>query len=720
MSLHTGRRRSWLEANLIVFAAYFVAAYIGDESGLILFGNLTLFWPPSGIALAGVLFLGYRVAPAVWLGSAAGNIVVFINPDAIPMSIAVNAGVGLGSALQAVVGGYLIRRACGDRDPLETVADVIKFIALAGLLSSLVSSTIAAPLLTVGGFSAWENFFSFAWTWWLGDATGILVITPLLLVWIQRPRPQLRSVTQALALLAALAAVGQIVFGIFGGPPHHYALAHMFLPLLVWATLGFGPHGAVTTIFLVYMMAMIATPLGRGPFALESQDLSVLLLQLFLGDLALTTLALSAMLTQRERADMKLRRAHDDLERMVVERTQELSEANAWLLQERNFSSAILDLAEALIVVLDRDGRIVRFNRACEKLTGANLPDVQGHRFGELFVVPEDAEAFEREFQQVLAGSPSATNEGAWLTHKGKRIIETTEALLPRSNGNAEFVIIAGLDVTERKEVEHARARLLEQERTARLEAERSVTLRDDFISIASHELKSPLTPLKIYIDLLKRHLLTADSKAFPKLSALVTSVANTDRQIDRLAALVDGLLDVSRITAGRLILKYEEFDLSSLVREVVERQRPEFVQANCEVEIRAEAAVTGFWDRTRIEQVATNLLTNAHKYGAGKPIEVEVSVVGGRARLSVRDHGIGIAKEDQEKIFGRFERVAPIKHYGGMGLGLFITREIVAAHDGTIWVESEPGEGSVFIVELPLELEARRGVPREHPVHSA
>jgi signal transduction histidine kinase len=190
---------------------------------------------------------------------------------------------------------------------------------------------------------------------------------------------------------------------------------------------------------------------------------------------------------------------------------------------------------------------------------------------------------------------------------------------------------------------------------------------------------------------------------------------ARTDlirRSADRLTRLVTSLLDISRIGAGRLDLEREETDLSEVTREVAERFQEEARRARCELRVDTTPAV-GFWDRLRLDQVVTNLLANALKYGAGAPIDVRVTAQDGRALLTVRDHGIGISEEDQRRIFQRFERAVSQRNYGGFGLGLWIVRQIVEAQGGAVRVESEPGHGSTFTVEL----EAGR---RTHPAPDA
>jgi signal transduction histidine kinase len=173
--------------------------------------------------------------------------------------------------------------------------------------------------------------------------------------------------------------------------------------------------------------------------------------------------------------------------------------------------------------------------------------------------------------------------------------------------------------------------------------------------------------------------------------------------------------LDVSRISEGRLELELEEVDLSALVHDVLECFGEEIARAQCRAEIRVQDHVVGVWDRFRLEQVVTNLLTNALKYSAGSEVTISLSADEGSARLAVADQGIGIAPEHVERIFGRFERAVATKEYSGVGLGLSIARDIVEALGGTLGVVSEPGHGATFTVELPL-----RALARPTPAHHA
>jgi signal transduction histidine kinase len=229
------------------------------------------------------------------------------------------------------------------------------------------------------------------------------------------------------------------------------------------------------------------------------------------------------------------------------------------------------------------------------------------------------------------------------------------------------------------------------------------VRARDEFLSIASHELRTPLSALMLQLGGLERTLHNpGDERTAKKTSAAL-------RHTYRLAKLVDSLLDVSRLAQGRLTLNVEDCDLGDLVHEVAERLAEEARHAGCAFTLEALPGVRGPWDRLRVEQVVTNLLGNALKYGAGHPIEIAVAAHDGVATMTVRDHGIGIAADDLRRIFGRFERAAPARHYGGLGLGLYIAREIVTAHGGTIRASSSPGDGAVFTVELPRVADVAR-----------
>jgi signal transduction histidine kinase len=225
--------------------------------------------------------------------------------------------------------------------------------------------------------------------------------------------------------------------------------------------------------------------------------------------------------------------------------------------------------------------------------------------------------------------------------------------------------------------------------------ARRAVAQRDEFLSIASHELRTPLTSLQLQLQTLERQLERGDASHAPD------KVEKAIKQTRRLEKLIANLLDVSRILAGKMELELEDVDLSEMVKELAERFAEDAAHAGCALELSLAARPVGRWDRIRIEQVLTNLLANAVRYAPGAPVHLELVQHNGVARVSVVDHGDGIPPETAARIFERFERAAG-PHHGGLGLGLYIARHIVESHGGTLSVESVPGQGARFTMELP------------------
>ena len=229
--------------------------------------------------------------------------------------------------------------------------------------------------------------------------------------------------------------------------------------------------------------------------------------------------------------------------------------------------------------------------------------------------------------------------------------------------------------------------------------------VRQDFLSIAGHELKTPLTSVLLNLRAVDNTLQASGRADDPRFAARWQALG---RQIGRLEGLVDQLLDVSRITAGKMVLLPEPIDLAELVHDVVDHFDPAHPsQPGADaIEVKVAGPVEGSWDRLRLEQILTNLLSNAVKYGGGRPISVEVGTTGAGkdadAVLAVRDRGIGMSPDELGRIFGRFERGAAERNYGGLGLGLWIVRQVVDAMGGSITVDSALERGSTFTVRLP------------------
>ncbi|HEY8209015.1 MAG TPA: PAS domain S-box protein [Myxococcaceae bacterium] len=278
-----------------------------------------------------------------------------------------------------------------------------------------------------------------------------------------------------------------------------------------------------------------------------------------------------------------------------------------------------------------------------------------------------------------------------------KRAFTPTDAAYLSAIANVLATAIVRVRSEERVR-EAQRAAELQQLRLA--QAEEALRQRDEFLSVAAHELRTPITALRLRLSGLEQSLRRGTGGAADEVAE---KIQRSMRNTTRLAVLVERLLDVSRIVGGRLTLNLELVDLAEVAADVVEDVKEQAADAESELKLDVRARPKAEVDLLRIEQVLTNLVGNAIKYGAGKPVEVVVDQRDDTAVIIVRDSGIGIAPKDLERIFNRFERVAPSNRYAGLGLGLYISRRVVDAHGGTIGVRSEEGKGAIFEVILPL-----------------
>jgi PAS domain S-box-containing protein len=356
----------------------------------------------------------------------------------------------------------------------------------------------------------------------------------------------------------------------------------------------------------------------------------------------------------------------------------------------------LTDSMPQCVWAMSADGRIYYANRVWLALAGPSTPAPSLSEAGLLSIHPDERARFSAAWRQALeSGHPfemqyrlRRESDGVYRWHLGRAVPERDET------GALCGWIATATDIHDQKTIE-------EKLETLAAELREAVSARDQFLSVASHELRTPLTSLQLTVQRLLRSL-TRSAAQDPE--AVLAKLRTVEQQVRRQVSLVEKLLDVSRISSGQLQLELEPVDAALVTREVAARFDDELSNAGCTVQVVAEAPVIGRWDRMRLDQVVTNLLSNAVKYGPGKPIEIRVQSAGDKAKITVIDQGIGIADEDQRRLFQRFVRVVADRNYSGFGLGLWISRRIVEALGGKIDVRSEPGRGSAFVVELPLE----------------
>jgi len=663
-----------------IAAAYCVAAQLGLSIGVV--RQVTTVWPPTGIALAATLLLGARRAwPGIALGALVAN---YLAGEPIPTA----AGVAAGNTLEAVAAAILLRQV-GFHLALDRLGDVLALM-LAASLATMVSATIGVVSLCAGGVQPWGSAPILWGVWWLGDAIGALVAAPVLLVWLTPspvPLPTSRRGEAATLVVATLAAGAVFFTGHsairFTGYPLHYAV----FPLVVWAALRFGQRGTATVTLIASALAILGTVGGTGPFTFPTLHESLLMLQLFMAVVAATGLLLGAAITER---DVARRRATEDYERLQTseERLRLALDAGRMGVWDWNIATGEVTWTESL-----------------EPLHGLTPGTFSGTFEGfRALVYPEDRDVVDRAIAKAVdEGSGydiefrNVRPDGAvgWIAGKGR--------VFRDASGRPVRMIGVGMDVTDR--------RRLADELAARVhELAQGDRRKDEFLAMLAHELRNPLSPLGTAL-----HLVRTDPDRRERFLDMA------DRQVRQLVRLVDDLLDVSRITQGKITLRREPTLLEDVVARAIETVRP-MMDARGHVltvtlpphPVRLDA------DPARLAQVLGNLLANASKYTpAHGSIWLTAESSDGEVAVRVRDTGAGLAPELLPHVFDLFVQGdgSLDRARGGLGIGLTIVRQLVELHGGRVAAWSAGiGKGSEFTIQLPRARPAAEPPARARP----
>jgi PAS domain S-box-containing protein len=357
--------------------------------------------------------------------------------------------------------------------------------------------------------------------------------------------------------------------------------------------------------------------------------------------------------------------------------------------QEERMRLLVDSIRDYAVFLLDPDGTVRSWNNGAKLIKGYTGDEIIGRHISA-FYTPEERDAGKPQRLLGLAERNGRVEDEGWRVRKdGSRFWADVVITALREDGELVGFVKVTRDLTDRLRAQEERLQLAH--------AEEAIRLRDEFLSIASHELRTPLTALQLQLESLEEQTAAGPPKLAAKLAGAV-------RSSQRLGVLIDSMLDVSRIATGQLSLHADEMDLRHSLDLLIEGMRDSAERAGSQLALEGESSLSGEWDQIRLEQLLTNLVANAIKYGAGKPILVTLARDGDAAVITVRDHGPGVQPEDMDRIFHRFERATSMRHHGGFGLGLYVARQIALAHGGSIAVENAEGGGARFTVRLPLE----------------
>ncbi|HEX3476423.1 MAG TPA: ATP-binding protein [Kofleriaceae bacterium] len=356
---------------------------------------------------------------------------------------------------------------------------------------------------------------------------------------------------------------------------------------------------------------------------------------------------------------------------------------------EERFRILVESIKDYAIFMLDAQGNVATWNAGAQRIKGYAAHEIIGRHFS-VFYSEDEARSGKCEYELRAAARDGRFEDEGWrLRRDGTRFWANVviTALRDPSGALIGYAKVTR-DLTERRQLEEERVRVAH--------AEEAVRLRDEFLSLASHELRTPLTVLLLQLAAVRERITGDDRATLAKLE-------RSDRAGQRLTELIDALLDVSRIATGRFSLHREQADLADIVATAVDRLREIAASAGCTLSVAVDHAI-GAWDRSRIDQIVTNLVSNSIRYAAGSPIAVTVERRDHDAVIEVRDQGPGLPDGQIARMFERFERGTSMRHYAGLGLGLYVVRQITEAHGGQVTAENSAGGGACFTVRLPLD----------------
>lgn len=770
------RKDIWVK--IIIFClvgiSYFVTGKIGLQFAFV-HTNVTAIWAPAGIALASFLLFGYRIWPAIFLAAFFTNLTT-------AGSIGTSLGIAVGNTLEGLVGFYFVNRFAHGRNVFYRGQDIVIFTILAAFLSTTVSANIGVLTLIAGGLAEWSHFFSIWFTWWMGDAAGVLLVTPFILFWSARS-PLYSNVHNQVEALLAFLTLFIISFLIFGGMLEGVPL-FFSIPILVWIAFRFGRRESIAALALFAASAILGTLDGYGPFVRDNSNESLLLLQSFIDVMTVTILTLSIVVSER-REVQRLLFEKEERFRALIEKSSEaisltdekgkiiyvspsfinvlgytpeevigkkgfelihpadvaraikvtsqivgkhgstssvvircfhkdgsiryvnilstnllnnpnvraivsnfhdvteLKQKEATIAQEKVEDEALLASIGDGIIATDSEGKVILVNKAFEYMLGWKKEYILNKKDEEIFSLFDEkgneTPIKDHPLKLAMARKKKIIRTHYIMRKDGSKFPAIITAAPVFQEGRVTGAIKVFHDITHEKEIDE---------------------MKNEFISLASHELRTPLSAIRGFIAMIQN----GDYGPInPKLHSPLHLIGVS---ADRLIHIVNEMLDVSRIEAGKLTISLSDVAVQRVIAEVIAHLTPLAIKKDIKLIFKKEKEIVVQTDRDKFIEIMENLIGNALKFTQKGKVVITVEHKGDMAIVRVIDSGGGIAKKDQEKLFVKFDEIK-LKQAGrttGTGLGLYISREYAQLMGGNVWIDkSSLEEGSTFAFSAPL-----------------
>jgi signal transduction histidine kinase/integral membrane sensor domain MASE1 len=720
--------RQYLVKVAIVAIAYFSSAWL-TISLLGLGIDASAVWPSAGIALAALLVWGESVWPGIFLGD-------FLLMPIVGATWGLAFSSALGSTLSAMVGVKLLHR-FKFSPSLSRLRDVLALVILAAMVAPLMNATLDMVTHSLAGKIAWSHFWQSWWILWLGDSTGVLIVTPLLLrigLFSRRPWRKLthQQIIEASICFSLLGGVSWVVFASKSTSiVAQYPLEYLPFPFLIWAALRFQAWGAICASFLVSTVAIAGALQGVGPFILQTANLhqAILLLQTFMGVVAITVLVLSAVMSERQRAERQLRE--------TLERDRLLAEIALRIRQsldiEQIFNTTVAEIRDLLKVdrvyigYLKNDGQAqvvaesvasgypsllawqpnqLLLNEVRTSISETGI--LIGDNVAQLSSYGAMREYYQRYEVKAALGVPLMVKNqqlGILVAHQCSSLRHWQKSEIHLLEQLATQVAIAIQQAQLYQQVQTLNNSLERQvkERTSQLqekiqEVQQLYEMKNIFLQAVSHDLRTSIMGLLMILRNL--HHRSGDN-IYLSRSTLERIIQSSDRQL----TLIDALSEDHFSEQHPLVLHRQRLSLKDLVEDVIVDWQPLFHQNKATLNsFVSDTLPLTYADISQLRCVFDNLLTNALRHNPPEiNLTIEASCDRDMLRCTLTDNGVGMDKQQCEQIFKLYVRSLSNQRLTGIGLGSYQCRQIIEAHGGKIGVRSNPGMGSQFWFTLPF-----------------